>query len=151
MGFTHAYFPMKVFDESVIRSGWAFGRVGKGYIALTASPGIELISLGPTAYRELRSRAREAVWLCHMGQQLLDGSFENFQQKILSLEPAFNGLSLDLHSLRKDHIEFSWTGPLKINGQEQPLANFPHFQNPYCAVSCPPLRWRSCTIKMASV
>ncbi len=55
MGFTHAYFPTVEFDEFILRGSTAFARQGSGYIALTASQGLEMVSQGRTAFRELRS------------------------------------------------------------------------------------------------
>ena len=43
LGYTHAHFPIAVFDEQVIRRGWAFARQGDGYLALTASGGLTLV------------------------------------------------------------------------------------------------------------
>jgi hypothetical protein len=137
LGYTHAYFPMKTFDEYAIEAGWAFARVGKGYLALTAASGITPIYSGPTAYRELRSYGQQNLWLCHMGQQLLDGSFEDFRAKIQAMAFSSDGAIVDFRSLRGDRIEFGWSGPLRINGQVQPIADFPHFENPYCAVTLP--------------
>jgi len=57
LGFTHAYFPAWAFDEYALRDGWAFARKGEGYLALTAAHGLEFITRGGNAYRELRSTA----------------------------------------------------------------------------------------------
>ena len=89
MGFTHAYFPVHALENYDVRDNWAFGRVGDGYIALTAARGLELITRGDNAYRELRSHGTPNVWLCQMGRKALDGSFEEFIQKVLALPVAF--------------------------------------------------------------
>ncbi|MCD6291328.1 MAG: hypothetical protein J7M34_12555 [Anaerolineae bacterium] len=132
MGFTHAYFPIAAFDEHELRDGWAFARVGDGYLALTASRGIELAKRGDNAYRELRSYGEENIWLCHMGRAALDGSFEEFKEKILNLDVSFQGLSVQCDTLRGDHLAFGWEGPLLLNGEEQPITGFKHYENPYC-------------------
>jgi hypothetical protein len=137
LGFTHAYFPAAAFDEHLITGNWAFCRKGKGYLALTAAQGLEFITAGQTAFRELRSFGKENIWLCHMGQELLDGSFEGFRRKILAMEVAFEGLSLRMTSLRNDRLAFGWEGPLLVNGQEQALSGFRHIENPYCTVDLP--------------
>ncbi len=61
LGFTHAYFPIFAFDEHAIRDGWAFARKGDGYLAITAAQGLELITQGDNAYRELRSHGTQNV------------------------------------------------------------------------------------------
>ncbi|MCC7368309.1 MAG: hypothetical protein IT306_07800 [Chloroflexi bacterium] len=53
--FTHAYFPTAAFDEYVVRDGWAFARVGEGYLALACTAGLALTTAGRDALRELRA------------------------------------------------------------------------------------------------
>lgn len=137
LGFTHAYFPAAAFDEYVLRDNWAFARKGRGYLALTAARGLQWITSGPTALRELRSYGSENIWLCHMGQELLDGTFEEFQQKILIMPVDFKPASASFTSLRGEAIQFGWQGPLTVNGQEQPLSGFRHVENPYCVADLP--------------
>jgi hypothetical protein len=112
-------------------------RRGKAYLALWAARGLDWVTAGNTALRELRSPGLENAWLCQMGQELLDGSFENFRQKIVSTEIAVEGLTLRYHSLRGETIAFAWEGPLVVDGQEQPLSGFRHSENPYCVADFP--------------
>jgi hypothetical protein len=137
LGFTHAYFPGKTFDEYNVDSKWAFARKGGGYLALTAARGLEYVWTSQTAGRELRSAGRENVWVCQMGQQPLDGTFEEFQRKVMAMDLAIEGLSIRLVSLRGETIEFGWQGPLLINGAEQPLASSRHIESPYCTADLP--------------
>ena len=142
MGFTHAYFPVRAFDEHVLRSGaddniWAFARKGAGYLGLTASQGLRLITRGDSAYRELRSYSGRNVWLCHMGRAALDGGFGEFQDKVLALGPDFEGMSARCATLRGEDLAFGWEGPLLVNGEEQPITGFKHYENPYCETDWP--------------
>ena len=137
LGFTHAYFPLAAFDEHAIRDGWAFARAGDGYLALTAAGGLELVTRGDSAYRELRSYGSPNVWLCQMGRRALDGSFGDFQAKVLALERRFEGLTVRFSTLRGQHLSFGWEGPLLIDGREQPITGFPHYENPYCVAELP--------------
>jgi hypothetical protein len=132
LGFTHAYFPAWAFDEHLLRNGWAFARKGDGYLALTASCGLEFITRGDNACRELRSYGQENVWLCMMGRAALDGDFATFQNKILALDVTFEGLSMRCATLRGETLAFGWEGPLLRNGQAEPLTGFKHYDNPYC-------------------
>lgn len=132
MGFTHAYFPLYAFDEHALRDGWAFARKGAGYLALTAAQGLTLTTQGDNAYRELRSAGRQNIWLCHMGRAALDGSFAEFQQAVLALPVEFDNLTANCTTLRGDTLAFGWQGPLLLNGQEQPLDDFKHYDSPYC-------------------
>jgi hypothetical protein len=132
MGFTHAYFPVYAFDEHVLRDGWAFARKGDGYLALTAAQGLTLITQGDNAYRELRSSGQHNIWLCHMGRAARDGSFDAFQQAVLALDVRFDGMSARCTTLRGTTLAFGWEGPLLINGREEPIVGFKHYDNPYC-------------------
>ena len=140
MGFTHAYFPTYAFDEYALRDGWAFARKGEGYLALTSSQGFELVKTGYSAYRELRSYGRHNIWLCHMGRAAQDGDFVTFQEKVLALEVVFEDLSVRCTTLRGEHLAFGWEGPLLRNGEEQPLAGFMHYDNPYCTAALPAMQ-----------
>jgi hypothetical protein len=137
LGFTHAYFPAATFDETSIGGKWAFARKGQGYLALMAARGLEFVTQGQTAYRELRSHGRENVWLCHMGQALLDGTFEDFQNKILAMDVSSDGLSVGVKTLRGDMLAFGWDGAFLINGQEQPMDAARYIENPYCIADLP--------------
>lgn len=137
MGFTHAYFPAHAFDDSELRDGWAFARKGEGYLALTASQGMEFVKTGDHAYRELRSYGQHNVWLCHMGRAALDGGFEEFQEKILELDLVFEDLSVRCKTLRGETLAFGWEGPLLRNGEEESTTAFKHYENPYCVAELP--------------
>ena len=137
MGFTHAYYPAHSFDEYVLRDGWAFARRGEGYLALTAAQGIELVHRGSTAFRELRSHGRENTWVCHMGRAIADGAFEAFQEKVLALKVELRGLAAHVETLRGEMLSFGWEGPLRVDGQEQPLSGFRHYDSPYCSADWP--------------
>ncbi|MCS7222631.1 MAG: hypothetical protein RML36_15135 [Anaerolineae bacterium] len=137
LGFTHAYFPAFAFDEHVLRDGWAFARKGKGYLALTASQGLEFVTRGPSAYRELRSHGHHNIWLCHMGRAAQDGGFGEFQERVLALNVAFEGLSARCTTLRSQSLAFSWEGPLLVDGKVQPITGFKHYENPYCMAEWP--------------
>jgi hypothetical protein len=137
LGFTHAYFPSTAFDEYRLEGKWAFARKEQGYLALYADRGLQWIVDGKTAFREMRSHGLQNAWLCHMGQELLDGSFADFQQKILAMDRHVDGLSVRLTSLRGDALSFAWKGPLLVNGQEQALSGFKQVENPYCIADLP--------------
>lgn len=142
LGFTHAYFPAWAFDAYEIRKDpagrdWMFARKGDGYLALSASCGLEFITRGDSAYRELRSHGLHNVWVCQMGRAALDGDFETFQAKVLALEVEFDDLAVKLRTLRGDTLAFGWEGPLLRNGAVEPITGFRHYDNPYCVADFP--------------
>ena len=138
LNFTHAYFPIYAFDEHAIRDGWAFARVGNGYLAITAARGLELVTHGDNAYRELRSYGQHNVWLCQMGRAAQDGDFDEFQQAVLGLELRFDELSVHATTiLRGETLAFGWEGPLRVNENDVPLDGFKHYDNLYCVAELP--------------
>ena len=132
MGYTHAYFPVHGMDEYEIRDGWAMGKAGDGYIALTAARGLDFQKSGDDAYRELRSPGTPNLWICQLGRAALDGSFKEFTEKVLRLPVQFDGAQVEITGLRGDHLSFGWQFPLLVNGKEESLSGFKHYDNPYC-------------------
>jgi len=139
LGFTHAYFPEYAFDEYVLKDNWAFARKGEGYIALYAAQGLERITSGQNAFRELRSHGRRNIWVCQMGRAALDGPFEEFQEKVLAAPPQveLEDLKVTYHNLRGQRLEFGWEGHLLLDGEEQPITGFKHYESMYCEVEAP--------------
>jgi hypothetical protein len=143
MGFTHAYFPVHAFDEYVLRDGWAFARKHDGYIALTASGGVDLVTTGHSAFRELRSPGLRNVWLCQMGRKALDGDFKAFQSRVLALSLDYTALDMDgfpgvrWTTLRGDELELAWTGSFLRNGEDAPVSTDRHIDNGYCVAEFP--------------
>jgi hypothetical protein len=91
-----------------------------------------LVTRGPSAYRELRSYGQQNVWLCHMGRAGTDGTFEEFREKVQALEVTLDGLSATCHTLRGETLSLAWEGPFLVNGEEQPLHDFKHYEGPFC-------------------
>lgn len=137
MGFTHAYFPAYAFDEYVLRAGWAFGRKGDGYLAITAKQGFDSTKHGQYAFRELRSYGLHNIWLCQMGRAALDGDFSSFQEKILALDVSFINTSVRFGTLRGDILSFGWQDPFLRNGSEEPLSGFEHYESPHATAKYP--------------
>jgi hypothetical protein len=132
MGFTHAYWPAYEFDEQLLDGNWAFARKGEGYLALSAARGLEQVKRGPSAYRELRSYGQANVWLCMMGRQETDGDFQAFQDAVRTLDVDLREQGVSCTTLRGETLSFGWEGPLLVDGEEQPLSGFKHYENPYC-------------------
>ena len=137
LSFTHAYFPAAAFDETAFSGQWAFARKGEAYLALMAARGLEFVTHGQTAFRELRSYGAENVWVCHMGQAILDGTFAGFQSKILAMDVSTEKLAVAMTTLRGDKLAFGWEGAFLVNGQEQPMEPTRHIENPYCIADLP--------------
>jgi hypothetical protein len=137
LGFTHAHFPVYEFDEYSVQDNWAFARKGNGYLALTASAPLEFVHRGPGAFREVRVYGPDQAWICMMGRQETDGSFQNFQRRAKTLEIALQQGGVACQTLRDEHLAFSWQGPLRVDGQEQPLSSDKHYDGPHCVAEWP--------------
>jgi hypothetical protein len=140
LGFTHAFFPAYAFDEHVIEQGWAFARKGDGYLALHAAQGMRLVATGNDALRELRSAGLHNAWLCQMGRAEADGSFEAFRTAVLANSVTANDLEIEWNTIRGERLGFDWSGPLRVNGKEEPITGFKHVENPYALAEFPAQR-----------
>ncbi len=137
LDFTHAYFPTYAFDEYTFAGGWAFARSGDGYVALWAARGFEFINRGQDAYRELRSSGRRNVWLCQMGRTELDGTFEEFQKRVMAQTPDAVEDSVDWQTIRGDRLQVAWTGPILRNERPEDWGVLPHHHSPYAHAELP--------------
>jgi hypothetical protein len=150
LAFTHAYFPTATFDDYVLHpsaprghaadwnsEAWAFARRGDGYLAITNSQGLTMPMQGRYAKRELRAKGLSQIWLVQMGRAALDGDFARFQAKVLAMPLSFAGGTVRCTSLRGDTLDFSWEGPLIVNGESQPLDGFKHYENLYTTTDLP--------------
>jgi hypothetical protein len=83
--FTHAWFPVAEFDESLIRGKLALARSGRGAVILIGSSDLELVQEGPSARAELRQYGRKTRWIV----RVCDAT------RIESVETRFAGLSVE--------------------------------------------------------
>jgi len=134
LDFSHAYFPLAHFDEVHLGQGWAMARKGNGYVALTATGGVEIVSTGRTAQRELRAAAA-AIWLVQMGRAADDGSFADFVSHVLGQPLALEQAEVRYLTLRGRRLQFSLHVPLaesfQVDESAQPIDDFPHLESIY--------------------
>jgi hypothetical protein len=136
-GFTHAYFPCFAFDEYVLHDGWAFARVGDGYLALTNSRGVSLSSEGRYAFRELLAFGASQTWLVQLGRAALDGDFSEFRAKVLARRLDFDGELMRWTTLRGDVVSLGWGGAFSVNGQALTSGASKHIANAYTTTDLP--------------
>jgi hypothetical protein len=67
-----------------------------------------------------------------MGRAARDGSFEEFQQAVLALDMRFDNLSARCATLLGETLAFGWEGPLLVNGRQEPIGGFKHYESQYC-------------------
>jgi hypothetical protein len=131
LGFSHAYFPVAHFDESVISGQWAFARYGAGYIALWGDGDLVLTSTGRHSAQELRSVGAGSAWVCHVGDAAEYGDFAQFCQRVRSASPTFTDGVLHWVTPQGNSLIFGWQGDFMVNGQSESWADFPHYENVY--------------------
>jgi len=127
LGFSHAYFPAKQFDEYEINGQWALARFGAGCVALWGDGALQMTTSGQHAGQELRSSGRGAVWLCYVG----GGDFADFRRRVLAHPPQLKDLGVSWQTPEGEEIAFAWQGALTVDGQAQDWERFPHYENAY--------------------
>jgi hypothetical protein len=129
--FTHAYFPRWAFDQVIERDGWIFGRVGEGYVALYSHLPYQWVTTGPDADQEVITLGRKNVWICQLGRQSVDGTFDEFIDRVSSASLIISGLDVTYQAPGVGEIELGWEGPLRVDGEEVALDGYPRWDNPY--------------------
>jgi hypothetical protein len=72
-----------------------------------------------------------------MGRQDTDGDCLDFQKKVHALDVEFDGTAVRCTTHRGERLSFGWEEPLLVNGKEQALSGFKHYENPYCVAELP--------------
>ena len=127
MGFTHAWFPTRHFDEWSARGAWIAARVGDGYVALATEGGSRLLERGPTAGQELRPVGAGTAWVCQVGRRATRGSFAEFVDALR--EPEF-GPRVRHVTPEGQELELDFNGAFRIDGRPRILDDA-HIHNPF--------------------
>ncbi|MBR3642325.1 MAG: hypothetical protein IKN57_02340 [Parasporobacterium sp.] len=147
--YSHLYFPRHEMDEVTEKGGFLFGRKGEGYIAVSTLLPAYWEPKDPGLFKELypddwekRFADAEAyeyiaqghanVWSVEMGSARENGSFEKF---IAGFDRAsLSGDSLNCRYLSPSlgELDFGWSRPLTVNGEEIPLHGYKRYDNPFC-------------------
>jgi len=131
-GFTHAFFPKWAFDEISERDNWIFGRRRDGYVALRCSRPLQWTTEGRDAGTEIVAEGREAIWICQCGRKKTYESFKGFQEAVTGAELMFHGTSVTYEAPQVGLMDFSWSGPLNVDGRTIETNDYPRIDNPYC-------------------
>jgi hypothetical protein len=131
LGFTHAYFPTKAFDEYTVDGPWAFARVGRGYVAVWGDGDLRVTAAGPHTAQELRSVGPGRVWACRAARAAQDGEFAQFCRSMRARPPLIAEGRVGWHTPTGRALELAWRGPLTVDGQALDPTRFPHYDNLY--------------------
>jgi hypothetical protein len=150
--YTHAFVPQDHFDEVVRDGHWTFVRFRDGYAGLYSWRLAEFVDHGPEVptngmalpWDLIAPGGPDNVWIVECGRAADWGSFEAFQDAVraaaVTVTPVTAGLpagavppffSVAYQSPSQGPVEFSWTGPLRVAGQEVPITGYPRMENPW--------------------
>jgi hypothetical protein len=141
--YTHAWLPKDQFDEVCEANQWIFARKGDGYLALRSQQPYYW-NMGQEAggvvrqrhdrqdlEREIIAPGKRNIWICELGRQETDGSFEAFAARISRAPLYFGADKVRYDSPAQGELTFGWNEPLVVDGEEIRLRDYPRFENPY--------------------
>jgi hypothetical protein len=147
--FTHAWLPKDKFDEVIEKDGWIFARRQEGYLALRSRNPYTWRRAQPAGdrpvdrrdplgwprvedvEREVIAHGGQNVWLCQVGRRAEDGDFSRFVAAICAARLEFDGLEVRYQAPGLGEVRFGWQGPLRLDGAEVPLHDYPRYDNPF--------------------
>src|SRR5262249_9168001 len=142
LDYTHAYFPKERFDEVVTDGHWTFARRGGGYVALWSArptqwrtyddPAIHTHDL-TDAFDLVATGGPDNPWIVQVADGTPFVSFAEFCAAV-SASPVANGSLVTWTSPIEGTIEFSWTGPFRVDGEVVDLHPDARMDNPYVHV-----------------
>jgi len=147
--FTHLYFPQAEFDQVRENDGWIFGKRGGAYIAVFSSVRGKWQNPDPDLYKalyhdnwenefkyakpcEYQVPKHAVVYICEMGDEKTNGSFENFTASFKNASFSGDTFAFTCRSPSLGKISFGWKEPLRINDQETAIRDYKRYDNPFC-------------------
>ncbi|MCL2832302.1 MAG: hypothetical protein FWD78_03955 [Treponema sp.] len=147
--FTHLYFPQHEFDLVKEENSWIFGKRGGAYIAVFTSIKGKWQSPDPDLYKSLFHDKWEtefklakpyeylvpkhaAVYICEMGDEGTNGSFENFVTSFKTASFSGDTHAFIYKSPTLGNMSYGWKEPLKINNEQIAAKNYKRYDNPFC-------------------
>lgn len=130
--FSHAYFPVKAFDEIHLSGSWIFGRKENGYVALYSRNAAGLKADDRGEICDLLAKGRQNIWICETGSASQWGSFARFIEVISAASVVADELSVTYQSPSEGEVSYGWEAPLMVKGGQMPLRWNYRYDNPYC-------------------
>lgn len=127
---THCFFEPSKFDEVRLVDGvaggrWAFGRAGKGYVAIWSQHGLEVGDEGQYAGRELQCYAEENTWLVECGREADWGSFAAFVDAVRGARIEADGDTITYASPSIGEFVTGWDIHPTVDGRPIPIKDYP--------------------------
>lgn len=128
VNFTHAYFPTELFDSTIIRNKYAFGKKDSAYCALI---GRNDLILNSNNTDDIIQDGRQVYWIIEAGSKEEDGSFKNFYNRIINNKVNFDEESLVLeYNSRRYNFVLKYDDSFTLNG-EIVNTHYDRFDSPY--------------------
>lgn len=123
---THAYLGRDGLDDVSIEGNWLFARSDRGFAGLYATNGLELVTTGATADREVRSQGKRCGWIGAIGCGN-GNDFQAFRSRLLATRVSFDPEQriLSVNAPDRPMAVLTWDGQFKIGGQAM---TFDHVQ-----------------------
>jgi hypothetical protein len=145
--FTHAYVPQDHFDEVRQDGNWTVAAKDGAYIALWSwrtptwrvyDPAVNATRGMVKPFDLVAEGGPDNVWLVEVGTSDQDGDLDAFLASLTAHDPDVqrgdDGLAVAWTSPSSGAIEFSTAGAFVVDGQEQPLGDFPRHESPWGTV-----------------
>lgn len=130
--FSHAYFPVKAFDEVHLAGSWIFGRKGDGYVALYSNNPTELKADDRGEVCDVFAKGRRNIWICETGSKARWGDFSRFIEAVTSASVRIEGLNVTYDSPSEGPISYGWDAAFTVKGEDSALRWKYRYDNPYC-------------------
>jgi hypothetical protein len=140
--FTHAYVPQDHFDEVRQTGNWTVVAKDGAYIGLWSwrAPTWRVYDPAVLATRDMvkpfdlvAEGGPDNVWIVEVGSDAEDGDLDAFVTSLTAAAPEVtrddDGFTVSWTSPSSGPVEFSSTGPFVVDGEEQPLADFPRHES----------------------
>jgi hypothetical protein len=134
---THCFFEPVRFDEvrfvdaSLAGAGWAFGRVGDGYVGVLSEHGMTIGDTGQYAGRELICYARQNTWVAECGRAADWGTFDAFVEALTEAEIGIVDDVLTYNSPSIGAFVTGWDVAPTVGGQPLVLREYPMVDSPW--------------------
>ncbi|MDW3218108.1 MAG: hypothetical protein R8F63_05800 [Acidimicrobiales bacterium] len=144
--YTHAFFPQEHFDEVRQVGNWTFGARNGGYIALWSwraprwreyDPDVHATNGMTQPFDLLAEGGPTNVWICEVGREADDGSFDEFVAAVTASEPVVaegNELAVTWDSPSSGEVGFGFDSPFTVAGAEVAIGDFPRHDSPWGTV-----------------
>ncbi|MGL1890070.1 MAG: hypothetical protein OCD02_00515 [Spirochaetaceae bacterium] len=134
--YTHAWLPLKEFDQVVEDGHWKFTQKDDSYLALWSRNETQWGEEGDGRC-DLIAQGKKNIWISQAGDKDEWGTFQNFIQKIQQAKLTVNRLNVTFDSPGNGELNYKWKGDLKYNGKKVELKGNYRYNNKFSKAKYP--------------